>query len=195
MGMKKSELRKIVREAIRESLNEQRDVCTQLQTTNSSLYNYCYAHCNMGTGPMPSECPSNFTDTCCPGEEGGCPEGMIDDTSPLWPLCVKCYTGDSSDSSITGMPPECDCCRPMDEPEEKLTCYRCSKKGGNTVQAVQFPNSLSAWANFNFQGECPKGYTTNPDPCNTPGTAGMGLPPRNRRLNRNIRKRRIQRRS
>ena len=125
---------------------------------------------------------------CCqPIEEEGCPEGMIDDTSPLWPLCIKCYTGSSDDSTITGTPPDCECCRPMDEPpEEKLTCYKCQKKGGNQVVAVQFPNSLSAWANFNFQGECPKGWTTNPNPCKPSGTAGMGIsrPPRVRNKRR-----------
>ena len=180
--MKKSQLKKIIREAIRETLNEQRDVCAQLQTTNSSLYNYCYSHCNMGIGAMPSECPSDFINTCCPGEEEGCPEGMIDDTSPLWPLCIKCYTGSSDDSTITGTPPDCECCRPMDtEPEEKLTCYKCQKKGGNQVVAVQFPNSLSAWANFNFQGECPKGFTTDPDPCR-PGVQASSMVNNKRRL-------------
>ena len=143
---------------------EQRDVCAQLQATNSSLYDYCLAHCGMQAGamPMPPECPSDFASTCCPGIDHGCPEGMIDDTHPDWGDCVKCGTN-GTETSITG--PDCECCRPMDdEPEGKLTCYRCNKKN-QQVQAIQFPNSLSAWANFNFQGECPKGWTTDPDPC------------------------------
>ena len=158
------------------------DNCVELQNSNPQLYDYCYSHCNMPGANLPSQCPDNFIE-CCPGDdETGCPEGMIDDTSPFWNLCVKCYTGSTEGSNITGGPPDCECCRPMDEPpEEKLTCYKCKDKGTNAVVAVQFPNSLSAWANFNFQGECPKGWTTNPNPCKPPGTAGMGLPPRNRR--------------
>ena len=148
----------------------------QCQNQTNSVLGYGMTTSGIGAGA----CPDTGCPTC--GGEEGCPEGMIDDTSPYWPLCVKCYTGSTNDSNITGGPPECDCCRPMDEPEEKLTCYRCSKKGGNTVQAIQFPNNLSAWANFNFQGECPKGWTTDPDPCPPPvSTAGMGLPPKNRR--------------
>ena len=183
--MKKSELRKLIREAIRETLNE--DIpnvgCSQLQNTNPQLYDYCYAHCQMqGIGPMPPQCPNNFTEDCCSETEGGCPEGMIDDTSPYWNLCVKCYTGSTDGSNITGGPPDCECCRPMDEPpEEKLTCYKCQKKGGNQVVAVQFPNSLSAWANFNFQGECPKGFTTDPDPCR-PGVQTSSMITNKRRL-------------
>jgi hypothetical protein len=185
--MKKSQLRKLIREAIRETLNEA-DIpnvgCSQLQNTDPQLYDYCYSHCGMQAGnmPMPPSCPDYFAEDCCPRTEGGCPEGMIDDTSPYWNLCVKCYTGSTDGSNITGGPPDCECCRPMDEPpEEKLTCYQCKNKyapGANSMNnqivAVQFPNTLSSWSWFNFQGECPKGWTTDPDPCHPSGTAGMG---------------------
>ena len=163
--------------------NQYMDIC--YGETAAEMYDYCLAHCHMGmiwhlqNLPYCSQNIGNFVEHCCPDDSESCPEGMIDDTSSYWGSCLKCWDDVVNATVVTG--PDCECCRPVDEPEEKLTCYRCSKKGGNTVQAVQFPNSLSAWANFNFQGECPKGYTTNPDPCNPPGTvAGMSLPPRNR---------------
>ena len=178
--MKISELRQLIKETIKEkmwkNLNEQtlgsRDVCAQLQATDSNLYNYCYSHCNPSAAgaPMPAECPSDFAENCCPDViDEGCPEGMIDDTSPFWGDCVKCWTN-GIETINTGE--ECECCRPMDDEieEEKLTCYKCQKKGGNKVITVQFPNNLSSWNWFNFQGECPKGWTTDPDPCGSEST-------------------------
>ena len=223
--MKKSELRKLIREVIKEShLNEQTgpppgpnnmQYCPALQASNPSMWDYCQSHCEMLNmiGGVPSACSNgtlgceenimgfcvpelppyptfDYSNSCCEPYETGCPEGMIDDTSPLWPLCIKCYTGSSDDSDITGTPPDCECCRPMDEPEEKLTCYQCKKKyapGANSMNnqivAVQFPNTLSSWSWFDFQGECPKGWTEDPDPCKPIHPHGQSLPahPRNRR--------------
>ncbi len=161
--MKKYQLKNIIKEVIKESLNEQRDICSQLQTTNPNLFNYCYSHCQMNISSLPPECPNNF-ETCCPEIEEGCPEGMIDQDHPSWGDCVKCWTN-GIETTITGE--NCECCRPMDnEPEEKFICYKCQKKGGNKVISMSFPNNLSSWSWFNFQGECPKGWTTDSNPCN-----------------------------
>ena len=185
MKYKPGHFKKLLKESLTKNLNEQgTGICLGMQMQNPELYDYCYTHCPSVEG-LP-ECDGAFgemfADTCCPDDpETGCPEGMIDDTSPLWGDCVKCWTT-GEETINTGE--DCECCRPMEDEveEEKLTCYRC-KKGTQNIQTIQFPNSLSSWSWFNFQGECPKGWTTNPDPCSesNPGTAGMGLPPRTRR--------------
>tara|TARA_B100000287_G_scaffold172822_1_gene163039 strand:+ start:603 stop:1280 length:678 start_codon:yes stop_codon:yes gene_type:complete len=133
----------------------------------------CWTDPNNATVNTGDDC-----ECCRPIGEEGCPGGMIDDTHPDWDLCVKCYDGSTNGSDITGGPPECDCCRPTDTIEEKIICYKCK---GQFPVAMQFPNNYQAWANFDFQGECPKGWTEDPDPCKKPETAGMGLPPRSRR--------------
>ena len=76
---------------------------------------------------------------------------------------------------------ECSCC-PDDDVvddddddntiEEKLTCYKCIK---NNPVAVQFPNTLNAWANFNFTGDCPPGWTENESPCKKPVKPEEGI--------------------
>ena len=118
--MKKSKLRKIIREVIKEKLNEQpMDFsmmiaqgivagCEKMQGQNPEAYCYCLSHCTMG-GSMPSMCPSNFADTCCP--ETGCPEGMIDQDHELWPSCAKCWVDPAANATInTGE--DCEFCRP-----------------------------------------------------------------------------------
>ena len=74
---------------------------------------------------------------------------------------------------------ECSCCPDdvVDDDdddiiEEKLTCYKCIK---NNPVAVQFPNTLNAWANFNFTGDCPPGWTENESPCKKPVKPEEGI--------------------
>lgn len=66
-------------------------------------------------------------------DKEGCSE-MIDDTHPLWPDCVKCWTN-GFETSATG--PDCECCRPMQKR------YRCDKGWGamaGNVECVTDPN-------------------------------------------------------
>ena len=65
--MKIRQLKQIIRRIIKETVNEQRDICIQIQAQNPDLYGYCMGHCN---SVIPSEClDAGFNETCCPTQE------------------------------------------------------------------------------------------------------------------------------
>ena len=101
---------------MKKTLNEQNSGCLNLQNQNPELYSYCMAHCTAPGSSFPSECPDYFLEECCPG---GCTE-MIDDTHPLWPDCVKCWSN-GEETQATGE--DCECCRPLED--EDYRGYNC----------------------------------------------------------------------
>ena len=48
------------------SINEQRDICLQLQSQNPDFYGFCLGHCN---SILPAACISAGFESCCPPEE------------------------------------------------------------------------------------------------------------------------------
>ena len=167
------------------------DSCSQLQSANPDLYDYCYAHCQMqGAGPMPPQCPNNFEDECCSDDH------VVDDPckDPNWlnmPMgtstsgekinyCERCTATSSDGNPVNGnFPAILDSSAPywVGDPSGTNYCPCCEPEGCSEMIMIGDPLYGECSKCFSVAGGSGSGYNdaitglhtdTPPCPCCEP---------------------------